>query len=81
MDTSSCKDKKRGGSGCDCHTRWEGAYNEGKRKMTNGRIITQLGVCDRYVRSEEGAHIKRGLPVLSIIQLKIDNTGNCTHQH
>ena len=24
----------------------------------NGRIITQLGVCDRYVRSEVGAHIK-----------------------
>jgi hypothetical protein len=24
----------------------------------HGRIITQLGVCDRYVRSEVGAHIK-----------------------
>ena len=50
------------------YSRWKGEY-WGKvawRKMTNGRIITQLGVCDRYVRSEEGAHIKRGLPVLSI---------------
>jgi hypothetical protein len=47
---------------CDCLFAMEGANIVGIvawRKMTNGRIITQLGVCDRYVRSEEGAHIKR----------------------